>query len=37
MIVKLVLAPGEYPVSSPEFKLRIWNPLTGVAVFVSRH
>lgn len=36
MIVKLVLAPGETPISSPEFKLRIWNPLTRVAVFVSR-
>lgn len=36
MVIRLWLAPGEYPVSSPEFKLRIWNPRTGVAVFVSR-
>lgn len=36
MVERLVLAPGEFPVSSPDFKLRIWNPLTGVAMFVRR-
>lgn len=36
MVVYVRMAPGEYPVSSPEFRLRIWNPLTGVAVFARR-
>lgn len=36
MVIYAQMAAGEYPVSSPEFKLMIWNPFTRRAVFVRR-
>lgn len=36
MVVYVQLAPGEIPVSSPDFRIAVWSCFTGVAVFVSR-
>lgn len=36
MVIYVQMAADEYPVSSPEFKLMIWSPLTRRAVFIRR-
>lgn len=36
MVVYVQLAPGEVPVSSPEFRIAVWSSFTGRATFVSR-